>query len=118
MTPSRKKPGMAFWATVVVVVVLAYPLSFGPACWVANRTDLFKDDDLPVIYRPIGWLCFRSPSVERVLFGYARVGMTGTKAVNIPVEDGVFTWIEPDWHFLSPFPTFCREHRQRLLGAM
>ena len=28
----RKKPGVAFWATVVVVVVLvAYPLSFGPA---------------------------------------------------------------------------------------
>src|SRR5262245_22978664 len=34
MTPSHKKPGVAFWATVVVVVVLvAYPLSFGLACW-------------------------------------------------------------------------------------
>jgi len=29
MTPTRKKPGVAFWATVVVVVGLAYPLSFG-----------------------------------------------------------------------------------------
>jgi len=29
----RKKPGVAFWATVVMVVVLVlYPLSFGPAC--------------------------------------------------------------------------------------
>ena len=28
----RKKPGVAFWATVVVVVALiAYPLSMGPA---------------------------------------------------------------------------------------
>src|SRR5258707_1953968 len=27
---SRKKPGWAFWTTVVVVVVLAYPLSIGP----------------------------------------------------------------------------------------
>jgi hypothetical protein len=35
---SRKKPGLAFWATVVVVVVLvAYPLSFGPACWITSR---------------------------------------------------------------------------------
>ena len=35
----RKKPGVAFWATVVVVVVLvAYPLSFGPACWISSRT--------------------------------------------------------------------------------
>ncbi len=32
MTPSRKQPGMAFWATVVVVAMLvAYPLSMGPA---------------------------------------------------------------------------------------
>jgi hypothetical protein len=29
----RKKPGVAFWATVVVVVVLAYVASFGPANW-------------------------------------------------------------------------------------
>jgi hypothetical protein len=34
MTCDRKKPGVAFWATAVVVVVLvAHPLSFGPACW-------------------------------------------------------------------------------------
>ncbi|MGE5192195.1 MAG: hypothetical protein ACM3U2_06790, partial [Deltaproteobacteria bacterium] len=34
----RNKPGVAFWATVVVVVALvAYPLSFGPACWAYSR---------------------------------------------------------------------------------
>src|SRR5262249_29277942 len=34
MSSSHKKPAMAFWATVVVVMLLvAYPLSFGPACW-------------------------------------------------------------------------------------
>jgi hypothetical protein len=38
MSDSRKKPGVAFWATVVVVVLLVvYPLSFGPACWLADR---------------------------------------------------------------------------------
>jgi hypothetical protein len=32
MTSDRKKPGVAFWATVVLVAVLVgYPLSFGPA---------------------------------------------------------------------------------------
>jgi hypothetical protein len=41
MTSARTKPGVAFWATVVVVVALvAYPLSFGPACWINNRTGL------------------------------------------------------------------------------
>jgi hypothetical protein len=40
MTSDRKKPGVAFWATVALVVVLVgYPLSFGPACWIAGRTD-------------------------------------------------------------------------------
>ncbi len=31
MTPSPKKPGVAFWATVVVVAVGLYVGSFGPA---------------------------------------------------------------------------------------
>ncbi len=34
---SRKKPGVAFWATVVVVALIAYPLSWGPAYWVCGK---------------------------------------------------------------------------------
>jgi hypothetical protein len=39
MTDS-KKPGVAFWATIVMFVVLAaYPLSMGPRCWwVAHKS--------------------------------------------------------------------------------
>jgi hypothetical protein len=38
---SRKKPGVAFWATVVVVVApLLYMLSFGPACWLATTNSM------------------------------------------------------------------------------
>jgi hypothetical protein len=34
----RKKPGVAFWASVVVTAVLiGYPLSFGPACWLCGN---------------------------------------------------------------------------------
>jgi len=41
MAPSRKKPGVTFWATLVVVVVLVgYPLSIGPATWLASRNYL------------------------------------------------------------------------------
>jgi hypothetical protein len=39
----RKKSGVAFWATVVVVASLAYPLSAGPfalACRLAGRPHL------------------------------------------------------------------------------
>ena len=41
----RKKPGVAFWATVGLVVVLAYVLSVGPAQW------LVVNGWVP------GWLC-------------------------------------------------------------
>jgi hypothetical protein len=38
MTSDRKKPGVAFWATVgLVVVLVGYPLSAGPAMWIADR---------------------------------------------------------------------------------
>jgi hypothetical protein len=69
LTPSRKQPGVAFWATVVVVVALvAYPLSFGPACWwFARESNLFSHSwerpprvD-PRLYWPIGWLAQRGP---------------------------------------------------------
>ncbi len=56
MTPSRKKLGVAFWATVaVVVVLLVYPLSFGPACWISSRAPQW---DIPwtvtnFIYSPV-----------------------------------------------------------------
>ena len=54
----RKHPSAAFWATVVVVVALvAYPLSFGPACWLIGR---YGGDTCYVedAYSPILWLLF------------------------------------------------------------
>src|SRR5262245_58026611 len=53
MTSNRKKPGLAFWATVVVVVALvAYPLRCGPACWLVSRTRI-GESALPVIFHPM-----------------------------------------------------------------
>ena len=38
MTTDRKHPSAAFWITVALVVVLVgYPLSFGPACWATSK---------------------------------------------------------------------------------
>jgi hypothetical protein len=49
----RKTPGVTFWATVVVVVVLAaYPLSFGPWCWCTSRLE-GEVRSVPPGYRPI-----------------------------------------------------------------
>ena len=53
MASNRKKPGVAFWATVVVVVALvAYPLSFGPACALCDR-DVVSVQIIQSVYRPV-----------------------------------------------------------------
>ena len=57
----RKKPGVAFWATVVLVVLLVgYPLSIGPAFWAWQN--IFGRSEagwriLWTIYASIGMAC-------------------------------------------------------------
>ena len=57
MTPDRKKPGVAFWATVAVVVVLAYPLSFGPVCWFRHSAKM-RISVMPHVHWPLGWVMY------------------------------------------------------------
>jgi hypothetical protein len=58
----RKKPGLAFWATVVVVgLPLLYVLSFGPACWITSRCSL-PGDWLFVVYAPMIWPLNNGPT--------------------------------------------------------
>jgi len=53
MNPSGKKPGVAFWATVLVLVALvAYPLSLGPACRIAMREGALRPP-IARVYRPL-----------------------------------------------------------------
>ncbi|MSR60214.1 MAG: hypothetical protein EXS05_21675 [Planctomycetaceae bacterium] len=35
--PSPRKPTAGFWIVVALVVLVGYPLSFGPACWITSR---------------------------------------------------------------------------------
>ncbi len=37
MEDKRKKPGVAFWATVVASLPVLYLAGFGPACWISSR---------------------------------------------------------------------------------
>jgi hypothetical protein len=59
MNSDRKKPGVVFWATVVLAAVMFYFASFGPAIWVIAHDDLpmeWEVDAFEVVYRPIAWL--------------------------------------------------------------
>jgi hypothetical protein len=69
----KKKPGLAFYATVVVVIVLVlYPLSFGPACWVVARMQDYPD--MPAVYRPGLLMARRVRAIDSALQWYANLG--------------------------------------------
>lgn len=71
---SRKSLSAAFWKTMVVVTLLvAYPLSFGPACWSTERAPMTYNRVAPQIYWPIGWLCSKSERTRKVFNWYATV---------------------------------------------
>jgi hypothetical protein len=60
----RSQPGVTFWATVIVVAALiAYPLSLGPAAWLAEH-DWLTGRTLELaekFYYPIIWLDENGP---------------------------------------------------------
>jgi|GEM_PF-6597946 len=89
---SRKKPGVAFWATVVVVVALLYVASFGPACWITSHLDR-GSNLIPVVYRPIAWAMSaeRNTVVNRVSKWYAKVGAPENWEWQAEVEFGIAT---------------------------
>jgi hypothetical protein len=88
----RKKPGVPFWATVIVVVLLLYVASFGPACWISERTATGAGP-VSVVYQPMLWFWMSTKQPGTLVRWYALVGTTdGSFAIN--TVDGSFeiTW--------------------------
>jgi len=78
MSADIKKPGVAFWATVLVVAALvAYPLSFGSACWISGWVNS-GNEAVTLVYRPITWTfgdpyAGPVPLIGQLFEGYAAV---------------------------------------------
>jgi len=73
---SPRKPGVAFWATVIAVVLLAYPLSFGPACRLVHEGILPWSILRSVPYRPCFLLAaYGPPPISRFVWEW--VGFCG-----------------------------------------
>ena len=74
---ARKKPTAGFWITVALVAVLVgYPLSFGPACWLEERgtTPDWCVTSFEVIYSPLYWIMFNGPQpIARFLWWYFKL---------------------------------------------
>jgi hypothetical protein len=86
MTPDRKKPGVAFWLTVVVVTaLLAYPLSLGPAIWLTAR-GYFRDSTVQSFYMPVLWSAVQAESLENVVTWWGSLGVPDGKGVNCIFE--------------------------------
>jgi hypothetical protein len=91
----RKKPGVAFWATVTLFVVLVgYPLSFGPACWWFSDSELDGGVVVNIAsngYWPIGWLAQNCPeSLSEAINWYATLR---SYWVHVPVNGAGDRWI-------------------------
>jgi hypothetical protein len=69
MTSDRKKPGVAFWFAVVMVVAIAYPLSMGPAWWMCHKIDFpgCVIQGIDFVYEPIWWAAWNGPEWFRDL---------------------------------------------------
>ena len=77
MSEEPKKPGAAYNVAVgLILLLLLYLLSFGPACWIASRT-IRGATTIGDCYRPITWAMWGN---ERILIGmnwYAQLGSNG-----------------------------------------
>jgi len=102
MTSPRKQPSGAFWTTVALVAVLvAYPLSFGPACWVCSRTNS-GGAIVSAVYRPLSWGMVQSNGIFSALDWYSGLwAADGWAWLLIPGADKL-NWKEGD---ASPIPT-------------
>ena len=80
MTTDRKKPGVAFWASVVMTIALLYPISFGPACWWLSKEDhgpapIVDFRRVPSAYWPIGYAALHGPKfLGTAINWYATLG--------------------------------------------
>ncbi len=66
MSEPQKKAGVGFWITVALVAVLVgYPLSFGPACWLVRKA-ILPTKPVAIVYQPL----VKRASVRRIERGW------------------------------------------------
>jgi hypothetical protein len=86
---SARKPTAGFWMTVALVaVVVGYPLSFGPACWINERTGRGYADGIGYrfirsFYSPVLAYAGQHRTGSDFVDWYARCGTTNRVAMTI-----------------------------------
>jgi hypothetical protein len=81
-----KKRRSAFWCIVTLVSVLAYPASFGPACWIAARANP-ESRMLSAVYWPMGRVILEeSDTISNALRWYGGLGIPAGTEVSLAYE--------------------------------
>jgi hypothetical protein len=90
---SRRR-GVGYWVIAGLATLLAYPLSFGPACWVEVRRD-GPPAMIPTsnVYYPIIWLANRSPRIGGIMSWYANLGASEGSSVSF-AGDELSCWLQ------------------------
>jgi hypothetical protein len=79
MNDPIKKTGLLVWMSAgLVVVLLGYPLSIGPACWISSWTGLGGETLLAKAYTPMLRACERGP--EAISLGVEWYSQIGARA--------------------------------------
>src|SRR5690349_3405487 len=85
MSESRRKPVSGFWAATLVVVLVGYPLTFGPACWLVDRGNA-RIEVVARVYRPFVRAAAAENGIGHFLKWYGGLDRPrSTPATTIPV---------------------------------
>jgi hypothetical protein len=92
MADHQKHGATGAWAAgILVVILVGYPVSLGPSCWVSSRTGV-GTSVVDVAYRPMLLAADRGPtSIWRCVQWYSKVGAPSG-----------WVWSEKGWHY-DPF---------------
>jgi hypothetical protein len=72
--PKKRSRGWIGRALLVILIPVLYPLSTGPALWLAYKSgDPENWTRFAKVYKPIGWFRERSTTVKRVVDWYTEL---------------------------------------------
>src|SRR5436305_15122535 len=94
MDDEQGKPRIGFWVTAPFSIALLYPISFGPACWLAARPDVppgVKSGDYGremILYWPLNRAITRDdiPWTVAPLKWWAEVGIRRGYVLVLPTD--------------------------------
>src|ERR1700681_3130996 len=86
MRSPPRHPSVGFWITVALVVALVgYPLSFGPAVWLTTR-GYVGEATVNSFYWPVLWSAAHVPPLENAVDWWASLGIPDGELVTLEIE--------------------------------